>query len=240
MVDHASRLYSFSNFVDDDDFTFDDSTHVDHTSCDGSDFEENSGHLNMGILTCDPVLEPYIPSPHIDITSPIVPDDVNSAIVLPSCDSIQQDIHYLLASDSWDDYLIDIVGLFVESYIADLGDIIDDIHLLFDEDDPSLIVAREHSNPLVHSLHDHYFKVDMIVDTYVQQLEEVSLSFEETCESLGHVLHPSSLGLGAPFSAVWHSLPPLEGVSFSIDKGTLEKFFRDSIHHQSFSYIFLS
>lgn len=74
VVDHASQLYSFSDFVDDDDFTFDDSTY----DCDGSDFEENFRHLNMGILTCDPVLESCISSPHIDITSPIAPEDADS------------------------------------------------------------------------------------------------------------------------------------------------------------------
>ncbi|GLJ09904.1 hypothetical protein SUGI_0118020 [Cryptomeria japonica] len=224
VVDHASWLYSFSDFVDNDDFTFDDSTHDDHSYCDGSDFEENFEHLNMGILTCNPVLESCISSSHIDITSPIVLDDADSATVLPSCDSVQQDIHCLPASDSWDDYMTDIAGLFMESYIADLGDIIDDIHLLFNEDDPSSIVVRAHSDPLVHSLHDHSFEVDMIVDTYVQKLEEVSLFFEETHESLDIVLHSSSPDVGVPFSVVWSSSPPLEGVSFSIDMGTLEQF----------------
>ena len=66
-----------------------------------------------------------------------------------------------------DDFLIDISGLFVESHIVDLGDIIDDLHLLFDEEDPSSGVARAHSNPLVHSLHDQSSQVDMIVDPYV-------------------------------------------------------------------------
>ena len=42
----------------------------------------------------------------------------------------------------------------MESHIAYLGDIFDDIHLLFDEDDPSTVVVRAHSNPHVHSLHD--------------------------------------------------------------------------------------
>ena len=41
-----------------------------------------------------------------------------------------------------DDYMIDISGFFLESYIKNLGDIIDDIHLLFDEEDPSLVVTR--------------------------------------------------------------------------------------------------
>ena len=53
-----------------------------------------------------------------------------------------------------DDFLTNILVLFVESHIEDLGDIIDDIHLLFDEEDPSSIVMRAHFDPLVHSLHD--------------------------------------------------------------------------------------
>ena len=56
----------------------------------------------------------------------------------------------------------------MESYIVDLGDIIDDIHLLFDEEDPSSVVARAHSNPLVYSLQDQSYQVHMIVDPYVQ------------------------------------------------------------------------
>lgn len=49
-----------------------------------------------------------------------------------------------------------------------MGDTIDNIHLLFDEDDSSLVVAREQFDPLVYSPHDQYFKVEMIVDPYVQ------------------------------------------------------------------------
>ena len=45
-----------------------------------------------------------------------------------------------------DDFLLDIIVLFVESYIKDVGDIIDDIHLLFVEDNSSSLVAREHSD----------------------------------------------------------------------------------------------
>ena len=56
----------------------------------------------------------------------------------------------------------------MELHIAYLGDIIDDIHLLFDEEDPSLVVARAHFDPHVHSLHDQSSQVDVIVDPYVQ------------------------------------------------------------------------
>ena len=72
----------------------------------------------------------------------------------------------------------------MESYIADLGDIIDDIHLLFDEEDPSLVVARAHSDPHVHCLHDQPLQANVIVDTYVKQFQELSLSFEDIVGSL--------------------------------------------------------
>ena len=42
---------------------------------------------------------------------------------------------------SWDDFLPNIVVFFVESYIEDVGDIIDDIHLLFVEDNSSSLVV---------------------------------------------------------------------------------------------------
>ena len=40
--------------------------------------------------------------------------------------------------------------------------------LLFDEDDPSLVVVRAHSDPHVHSLHDRSSQVEVIMDTYEQ------------------------------------------------------------------------
>ena len=89
------------------------------------------------------------------------------SIVIDPCNLVQLGTPCLLALTLVDDYIIDILGFFVESYIEDLGDIIDDIHLLFDEDYPSLVVTREHSDPLIHSLHNQSFKVDMIMDTYV-------------------------------------------------------------------------
>ena len=53
-----------------------------------------------------------------------------------------------------DDFLTNISGLFMESHIADLGDFIDDMQLLFDEADPSSIVVRAHFDSPIHSLHD--------------------------------------------------------------------------------------
>ena len=52
------------------------------------------------------------------------------------------------------DFLTDILGLFVESHIVDLEDFFDDISLVFVEDDSSIVVVRAHSDPDVHSLHD--------------------------------------------------------------------------------------
>ena len=58
-------------------------------------------------------------------------------LVIGPCYSVQLGTPCLLVPASGDDYLIDISSLFVEFYITYLGDIIDDIHLLFDEEDPS-------------------------------------------------------------------------------------------------------
>ena len=58
----------------------------------------------------------------------------------------------------------------MESHIEYLGYILDDLHLLFDEDDPSIVIVRSHFDPHLHSLHDQSSQVDVIVDPYVQQL----------------------------------------------------------------------
>ena len=42
----------------------------------------------------------------------------------------------------------------MDSHTLDLGVSLDDLHLLFDEDDHSIVVARAYSDPHVHSLHD--------------------------------------------------------------------------------------
>ena len=67
---------------------------------------------------------------------------------------VQQATSSLLALAIEDDYMANIVGFFVESHTVDLGDILDDLKLLFDEDDPSPVVSSAHSYPHVHFLHD--------------------------------------------------------------------------------------
>ena len=74
--------------------------------------------------------------------------------------------------------------------MTDLGDNIDDLTLLLNEVAPSSVVMRAPSDPLVHSLHDRSSQVEVIVDTYEQQLERISSSIEETDSSLRQVLHP--------------------------------------------------
>ena len=74
---------------------------------------------------------------------------------------------------------------------VDLGDRPEDLHLLIDEGVTSTVVARAHSDPQVHSLHDQSSQVDVIVDPYVQQLVEVSLSVAEIDGSVEQVQQTS-------------------------------------------------
>lgn len=81
MVDHASWLYTFSDFVPDDGY---DPLVVDHTPSVNFDFEENFGYLNLGILTCDLVLEPCILSPPPTIAS----EYICVTTFMATCDSV--------------------------------------------------------------------------------------------------------------------------------------------------------
>ena len=54
--------------------------------------------------------------------------------------------------------------------MMDLGDNIDDFSLLLDVETPSSVVTRDPSDPLIHSPHDRLSQVEVIVDTYDQQL----------------------------------------------------------------------
>lgn len=216
----SSQIYSFSNFVLINNFY---SSNDDYTSSVDSNIEENFGYLDLGILTCDPILGPCISSPPIEVTSTISLDDICVDTILASYDSVQYDIDYLQDISPSDDYLTDIACLFVESYLANFKDTINGIHFLFDEDDPSSVVG-DHFNALLHSLHDHSLEIDVIVDTYVQHLGEVSLSLEETLESFDLVLHSSSLDLALSFSTIWPNTPDLEGQLLALTWENLSTF----------------
>ena len=65
------------------------SAKFDHISSVDSDFEEDFGSLNLGILICDQVLESLISSPPIDIASIVVPTYICIHIAMDSSDSVQ-------------------------------------------------------------------------------------------------------------------------------------------------------
>ena len=75
---------------------------------------------------------------HIEYVGDILDDihflfEANSSFisaVIDSCTSAQQGTLFLPVPASGDDFLIDITGLFVESHTVDLGDSLDDLHLL--------------------------------------------------------------------------------------------------------------
>ena len=97
---------------------------------------------------------------HIEDVGDIIDDihllfEENSiTIVIDSCTLAQQGTPCLPVLASGDDLLSDISALYLESHTIDLEDFLDDLPLLFVEDNPSIVVARAHSNPHVHSLHD--------------------------------------------------------------------------------------
>ena len=78
-----------------------------------------------------PVTLVVVPTTPVEIIPPDAPvASIDLVPAIDALDSVQQETPCLPISASWDDFLLDIVVLFVESYIEDVGDIIDDIHLL--------------------------------------------------------------------------------------------------------------
>ena len=69
----------------------------------------------------------------------VAPTDL--VLAIDASDSVQQDPSCLPTPASWDDFLPDIARLFMESYIEDVGDIIDNIHLLFEVDTSSFSIV---------------------------------------------------------------------------------------------------
>ena len=80
-------------------------------------------------------------------------DTSSFSTVIGSCTSALQGTHGLLG----DDFLPNILALFLELDAMDMGDFFDDLLLLFSEVDSSTVVARAHFDPQVHSLHDQSF-----------------------------------------------------------------------------------
>ena len=101
-----------------------------------------------------------------DLGASVVSSEIRVASSKASNVSLQQDHLCLPDPVHWDRFLPDISFLFVESLILDLDDSIDFIHLLFDEGESSLVVAREPLGPLHPSLHGHSSQIDMSLDTF--------------------------------------------------------------------------
>ena len=81
------------------------------------------------------VTSAMVPPTLDEISPPETPmDSIDSVPATNASDLVQQEISCLPTLASWDDFLLDIAGLFVESHIEDVGDIIDDIHILFVEE----------------------------------------------------------------------------------------------------------
>ena len=100
----------------------------------------------------DPIVPPFpedILSPVTPVMVPSTPDEIthpdtlvastNPVLAIDDFDSVQQETPCLPTSTSWDDFLLDIVGLLMDSHSEDVGDIIDDICLLFVEANTSSI-----------------------------------------------------------------------------------------------------
>jgi hypothetical protein len=87
--------------------------------------------LSFVALVMVPPTPEEIPPPDTPIApiDPVPPKDAS--------DSVQQQIPCLPTSASWDEFLPDIARLFMESHIEYVGDIIDDIRLLFEVDTSS-------------------------------------------------------------------------------------------------------
>ena len=109
-------------------------------------------------------------------------DTPSFAIVTDSCTLALQGTHSLPG----DDFLPDIAALFLESHTTDMGDFYDDLLLLFVEKSSTMVV-KAYSDPQLHALHDQSFQIGMIVDSSLQLLQEVSLTFEKVVGFLHQV-----------------------------------------------------
>ena len=95
-----------------------------------------------------PFLEDLLPPVAADSSSdeitpptPIAPTDL--VLVTDASDSVQQDHLCLPTLSSCNDFLPALASLFMESHIEDVGDTLDDIRLLFEENNSSIATVKE-------------------------------------------------------------------------------------------------
>ena len=87
------------------------------------------------------LIPPVVVDTSSDESTPPVPIDPVPAT--DASDPVQQDTSCLPTLPSCDDFLAEIALLFVESHIEDVGDIIDDIRLLFEADTSSFATVKD-------------------------------------------------------------------------------------------------
>ena len=78
-----------------------------------------------------PIMVP--PTPYEIPPPDTLVDSTDLVLAIDASDLVQQEILCLPTSSSWDEFLLDIARLFIESHIEDVGDIINHICLLFFE-----------------------------------------------------------------------------------------------------------
>ena len=88
-----------------------------------------------------------------EITPPALVASTDPIPATDASDSVQQDTSCLLTSPSCDDFLSNLAQLFVESHIEYVGDILDDIHLLFEADTPSFAAVTDSCTSALQGTH---------------------------------------------------------------------------------------
>ena len=205
---------------------------------------------------CDPPSpEDYLPpvtpiivsSTSDEITPPAAVAPTDSIPAIDASDSVQQDPLCLPTSSSCDEFLPDIARLFVESHIEDVGDIIDDIHLLFEVNTSSFaIVTNSCTSTLqgTHGLPGDDFLLDisaLFLESHTADMgdfyDDFLLLFAEENSStvIAHSLHDQSFQVGVIVDTYVHHL---QEVSFTVEKTV--GFLKQVLHHSLFDLHFSS
>lgn len=139
-------------------------------------------------------------------------------------DSVKNDIHCLPNIVTWDEYLTIIAGLFCKSYLVELEERVEWIHILFDEfASSSSNVDRKPFDPLVLYPHNHSSQFDMTVATIEKFFGDTPFSLDKISLSSNFVIHPSPLGYGLSSYAMWPRTLDVMVTYFGIYIGTPEQ-----------------
>ena len=163
-----------------------------------------------GDPTIPPFLEDLLPPVAADTSS----DEITpTALVAPTdpvpatdaSDLVQQDTSCLPTSPSCDDFLSNLTQLFVESHIEDVGDIIDNIRLLFEADTSSFAAVKDSCTSPLQGTHG----VDFLPATFVLFLESHTVDMEVFHDDFSLLFAEES----SPIVARAHSNPQLHALN---------------------------